>query len=120
VLLSLLLACASPEGDDPSSTTDGGLYGYEVVWAEAPATGAVEMDLLLFVGDEPELGAAVEVEPWMPAHGHGISDPPTVEELEDGAYRCSWWCPMAGEWEIRFTVDGSAGADEGAFDVTFE
>jgi plastocyanin len=50
-------------------------------------------------------GAAIDLIPWMPLHGHGISARPTAQDMGDGVYRLEGIAlPMAGLWELRLTI----------------
>jgi hypothetical protein len=88
---------------------------YEVsttlVPAQHVAGEAVSVELVIALDGAPELGATVDVEPWMPDHGHGVSDPPVTVEDGDGHYTATWTYPMSGAWELQYRVDGSAGVD---------
>ncbi|MFW6049549.1 MAG: FixH family protein [Myxococcota bacterium] len=56
-------------------------------------------------------GASLEVEPWMPGHGHGSPEPATVAELGDGAYAVEVFYNMGGYWELTVDVEHGAAAD---------
>jgi hypothetical protein len=61
----------------------------------------------------PLEGFSVEVEPWMPDHGHGTAHAPVVTHHDGGVFRVAsldLW--MAGLWEVRFTITPSAGDPE--------
>ncbi len=62
-------------------------------------------------------GLTINVTPWMPAHGHGMSSSsgPIVTALGGGIYRIDALnLPMAGLWELRFDVTGEAGFEDHA------
>lgn len=64
-------------------------------------------------------GAEIEIEPWMPAHGHGSSTKPVVTELGEGKYRAdSVTFTMPGTWELKIDVEASSVAD--SFVVTYD
>jgi YtkA-like len=66
-------------------------------------------------GGMPVDGLAIQVVPWMPAHGHGTSAMAVVEAKGDGYYLAKpVYLYMSGRWELRTTVDGNAGDDAGA------
>lgn len=45
--------------------------------------------------------------PFMPAHGHGTPQEPSVTPLGNGSYRFDdVLLPMPGLWELRTTVSG--------------
>lgn len=80
------------------------------VWTSPapPRKGTVEV-LCRFVdgGGTPAEGLALQVIPWMPAHGHGGSTAAPVMPLNDGWYLVA---PvnlyMSGRWELRTTLQG--------------
>ncbi len=56
-------------------------------------------------------GLPLDVLPWMPAHGHGTSVQPRIEDQGAGFYLCrDVFFYMAGHWELRSTL-GPGGAD---------
>ena len=90
-------------------SSEAGLY--ESTFTPEPAeprTGKNVVHMML----KDEQGATVEVEPWMPAHGHGSPETPQVMEHDAGHYHVSNIVySMPGEWRLTFDVDGSAGQD---------
>ena len=95
---------------DPLTTTTSadGLAKIEVRTAptQPPARGVVDVELVVRGGDGAPIGnLALEVVPWMPAHGHGTSVTPTVVDLGNGHY----WVRdldlyMPGEWDLRLSL----------------
>jgi hypothetical protein len=65
----------------------------------------------------PVTGAAINVQPFMPAHGHGAGKPVNVApEASPGQYRLSpvnLWMP--GVWETTILVTSPAASDEVVF-----
>jgi len=61
--------------------------------------------------------ATVSVLPYMPDHGHGSALKSTVTSVgSDGRYTVSrMYLPMAGYWEITFTVTRAAATEEARF-----
>ena len=59
----------------------------------------------------PMSGYTLSVVPWMPAHGHGASVAPTVNETSPGVYVAA---PldfyMSGSWELLTSITGPADA----------
>ncbi|HZL16577.1 MAG TPA: FixH family protein [Polyangia bacterium] len=59
----------------------------------------------------PMSGYTLSVVPWMPAHGHGASVAPTVNETSPGVYVAA---PldfyMSGNWQLLTTITGPADA----------
>lgn len=61
---------------------------------------------------EPVTGAVVTVTPFMPAHGHGSPEPPSVVDVGGGRYRAdNVVLHMPGTWQLtlRAVVGGRAG-----------
>ena len=84
---------------------------YELALTPDPdpfVAGAAALEILLLdvEAGAPVAGADVTIEPWMTAHGHGISEPPVVTELGDGLYDATWEFSMPGAWELTFSIDG--------------
>jgi hypothetical protein len=119
---SLLLGatgCATESGDDgngafpeaPLATlhSDGGL-AIEVRTSPAQPPSRGESSVELQVSDaQGKLvdGLDVDVEPWMPAMGHGASTDPVRTVEGDGRYRFDKVeLFMPGEWELRLTLSG--------------
>jgi hypothetical protein len=78
-----------------------------------PVTGNNTFDMhLMDANGEAVSGATVTVEPWMPAHGHGSSEEPKVEEKMDGMYTITDVVfTMPGHWEVRIDVSHHATDD---------
>ena len=59
----------------------------------------------------PMTGYTLSVVPWMPAHGHGASVAPTVNETSPGVYVAA---PldfyMSGTWQLLTSITGPADA----------
>ncbi|GMV15646.1 MAG: FixH family protein [Myxococcales bacterium] len=85
-----------------------------------PKTGENALAISLAGADGAAItGAALQVEPWMPAHGHGTSHEPVVSELGDGEYRAEKIdFMMPGHWELRIAV--TAGETRDGFVVSYE
>ena len=70
----------------------------------------------------PVSGAAVDVVPFMPDHGHGTSIIPVITEgAEPGHYQIdviNLWMP--GFWEVRFDIDIDTGSDLVVFPICVE
>ena len=61
----------------------------------------------------------VQVEPWMPEHGHGVNEPPVVTVASDGTFVAEWSYSMPGLWEVTIEIEGEPGVDAAvvAYDV---
>lgn len=80
---------------------------------DPPLTGAATLHVRIGRAEDgaPVTDATLEVEPFMPAMGHGVGDAPEITTLGDGRFDAAWSYPMAGEWEVRM---GFASDDLGA------
>ncbi len=120
LLAALLAGCAGAPADPVvlDATTSAGLYDLTLAFEGEVVVGPAEAELAVEdPTDGPVEGAVVRIEPYMPLHGHGVSEEPAVEELGEGRYAAGWVFPMAGTWEVTVTVEGEAGADEAVIDV---
>ena len=81
-------------------------YQISVINEEIKVASYVTMDI--YVEDDngdPYTSDKLEAELWMPIHQHG-SSPVTIDNMGDGNYQISkMYYSMAGEWEVRFTVE---------------
>lgn len=115
-------ACPSPEADPTPDTvqTAAGMYNLEL--SAKPFSSVAEADLQFGIAGPsgPVTGAQVSLEPFMPAMGHGILKPPVVTELGGGKYRAKWAFSMAGDWELRFSIQSAAGKDTAMVEVKVE
>lgn len=78
-----------------------------------PSTG--DNTLMLHVMDMEDNGVeglALDVEPWMPHHGHGSPEEPVVMEKDNGMYMVTNLVySMPGRWEVRIDVDDGEVSD---------
>lgn len=121
-----LLACTKDDGDDtggPASlVTDQGLYELLVSYTpDPPVAGDTTLTVEIHDAASGDLliGSTLTVTPWMPDHGHGISEAPAVVE-DAGVYTVTFAYSMPGTWELTFEVDGSLGADSAMLTVEVE
>ncbi|MCC6215834.1 MAG: FixH family protein [Polyangiaceae bacterium] len=111
-------ACGAPPEPDARDLSGllsqaGALRGSFTPAPDPPATGdnSLAMQLALVDG-APLVGAALALEPWMPAHGHGTPTVPVVVELGAGSYRADRiHLTMPGHWEIGIRVEWGDTAD---------
>lgn len=64
----------------------------------------------LYEGERLIDASVMEVEPWMPHHGHGSPQPATVTRVE-GAHEVEVFFNMAGHWELHVAVQSELGSD---------
>lgn len=110
ILASLWLGCA-PDPADPGATwgprtveTDAGLYTLDLELSpDPPVAGATT----LWLAARDAAGAAVSptltLTPWMPVHGHGVSEDPVCSDVDGGVEAAFSWS-MPGAWELRIEV----------------
>lgn len=103
---------AVPVAPDQVTTQDG-LYELHLDANPQPYLAGEEaaLTLLVLAKEEPVDAARVQVKPWMPDHGHGISPAPEVSAQGSGEYLAAWRFSMPGSWELTLTVDGVDGQD---------
>ena len=122
VLVALALGCSSvdPEGADGASSfpaaplttlaTEAGALDLAVRTSpsQPPARGVNRVEYTVTdASGAPVTGLAVDVEPWMPAMGHGASVKPSFEEQGQGRYVAREVdLFMPGRWELRTTLSG--------------
>jgi YtkA-like len=78
-------------------------------WPQPPhvGDGAAELAVTDAAG-APAAGMALSVLLWMPAHGHGASVQPRVEETAPGVYVAApLYLFMSGEWQLLMTLAGT-------------
>lgn len=102
-------------------TSPAGTYSATLSPA-APLKVGVLQTVRLAIRDQsgaPVRGAKVAVDGGMPQHGHGLpTRPRVVAEEADGIYVVDGLrFNMGGWWELKFAVDGPAGADRVTFNV---
>ena len=72
-------------------------------------TNDLDLDVVRVDSEEPVLGLALSMVPFMPAMGHGSAVVPHCSEAGDGHYRCDdVVLSMPGLWELRTTLAGAA------------
>jgi hypothetical protein len=93
-------------------TSVAGAWQVSVWTSPQPAVQGVN-DVIYRVTDQsgaPVDDLALQVVPWMPAHGHGTSVPTTVTGKTDGYYLIKpVYLYMSGRWELRTDMQGGAG-----------
>ncbi len=118
-----LFACHDGEDHEHEATTtpteeglltDGGLYRMILSQDPDPAVSGptvITLGLREAAQGAAVGGAAVEVVPWMPDHGHGIHGEAQVEERGEGEYEIAFSYTMPGTWELSWTVEAEPGVD---------
>jgi hypothetical protein len=107
---------------DMEQTGASGLIKGRVQNAEPVPLGWYHNDwVVLFTGpnDEPldEL-TMTEASTWMPVHGHGGGQVPTIMPLEDGKFDVDGLnITMGGPWQIIFEMEATNGDGETVSDV---
>lgn len=103
-----------------SVETDRSSYTVSLVSAlpDPPDEGVNDWVLAIEDGSGPIQGASVIVEPWMPAHGHGVSPPTYIGAAGEnpGEYVIPPFdLIMPGVWEFRINVNKNMVSDNAAF-----
>lgn len=105
-------ACSSegPAGDPQELFSDSGSLLGVFDPDGAPRVGTNHIAIDLYSGEHAVEGAIMEVEPWMPHHGHG-SPRPTVMTVDEDGYDLEVYFNMAGHWELHVSVQTELGDD---------
>ncbi len=73
-----------------------------------PLNEPFELTVELFdgvTGERSESQVFLEVDAWMPSHGHGMLRKTRVQQVEPGQYQVSGMLfHMEGEWELRIAI----------------
>ena len=100
-----------PEQALVTATSQQGSLEVEVRTAptQPPARGSQSVELVVRRADsrDPVAGLTLDVQPWMPAMGHGASVRPEVTETAPGTYvldGVNFYMP--GTWELRTKISG--------------
>ncbi len=130
-LLSLLLVgggCGEADGTEGGdenaeqmvTSEDDHFSGHFLPDPDPPITGDNVVTIHLTDDGEPVTGADIDVEPWMPGHGHGSPEHPEVIE-DNGEYVVSNIVySMPGHWELRVDVAVDDLTDEFVVDYEVE
>jgi hypothetical protein len=113
----MLVGCGGPSDEEriPSGpvTSEHGLYvadlGFE---PNPPSVGENALAVWLEAGGEPVSNATVEVETYMPAHGH-LNVAGSMTTLEPGSYRSeNVVYNMPGTWQLTLKIAAVDGSDQ--------
>jgi hypothetical protein len=116
--LMLLTACAgaTPEPTRMVLSTDAGQFRISVISEPSPIPINEPFELSIAVertDGSPAAGLTLDVDGWMPNHGHGMLRRAAVEDLGDGQYRVrGMLMHMGGLWELRVAVAWRETSDE--------
>ena len=119
LVIAACVVMAGVAGCDDGGTTQ--YFEIEYAWIGGePAVG--QNTLLVRVSDvSTDLrtsGLAVDVEPYMPLHGHGSPDTPEVTDLGNGDYRVApLTFQMPGTWEITIDVEDGGVHEQVRFEI---
>ena len=127
---SFIVACgeADDDHDHSSSNDEEALVSEDGHFAidftadpDPPTTGDNTLIIHLVDSEAGEAitGAELEVEPWMPGHGHGSPQVPSVTEEGDGEYLVeNIYYSMPGYWELHIDVTDNGTTD--TFTIAFD
>jgi len=124
VCVFLLVASACSSGDGTGTGADAGFPAAPLETlasddaaldidirtspSQPPQRGTCAIELTITnASGTPQDGLALDVVPWMPAHGHGASSTATVTAKGGGKYVVTdvdFFMP--GDWELRTTITG--------------
>ncbi|MCK6537075.1 MAG: FixH family protein [Polyangiaceae bacterium] len=117
--LAVLPACGSdpePVARDLAHVTSGkGQFSAAFTpHPDPPTTGDNALDITLRdAHGSPVEGATLQIEPWMPGHGHGSPVVPEIGELGGGSYHATQIdFIMPGYWELTVAVTAHDVRDE--------
>lgn len=99
--------------------TEKGRFSVEVVLKGKELTvGINTVEIVIHDSrDTDVLGAKIEVIPWMPGHGHGVEDKPTITEKGGGLYRIeNINFTMGGDWQLKMKIRKADREDSVVFD----
>lgn len=111
IFFAALLACASNDVPLNPEMVSTDSYMVHLTPSSAPFSMGEEVTLGMHVTQEDAgvAGLTVDVEPFMPDMGHGISTGVVITEMEmgdPGMYEATFTFSMAGYWELTLDVDG--------------
>lgn len=106
---ALAVGCGEADGTDATASgvyeADEGLMVELEFEPDPPTVGEVDLDMEVTAEGTAVEEADIEVEPWMPAHGHGSNTEAVVHHEAEGHYRVDDLSfSMAGSWELRIDV----------------
>lgn len=104
--------------DGFSVTSTNGSFTVAVTADAEPDVGDNDWVLTVTDGTNPVPAASVVVEPWMPAHGHGITPPTYIGAAGDaaGVYVVPTFnLIMPGVWEFKIDISEGMVSDTAVF-----
>jgi hypothetical protein len=100
-----------PDAPLTTLTSDDGAFTVELrTWPDQPPSRGVDAAELTVRDKHGALvdGLAIDVVPWMPDMGHGISTKPSLTAEGNGRYVAQQIAfIMPGRWELRTTLKGA-------------
>lgn len=108
--LAIVVSCGDSQSEQPTqeetlSLTVKGWTAELVPSSQALSPGAEEFTVELSDANGPVEPSTLEVEAWMPAHGHGTMKPSEIENVAAGVYEVVVTFSMPGHWELRVDAD---------------
>lgn len=112
-----LVACGTEGLQGPQ--TEGNFKIETAFEASSLTTGQNTMSITVMdQSGAPIKGATITVYPHMPAHGHGSTEEPKLEDMGEGKYKAHpITFQMPGEWEIIVKVDSNGEKGKYTFTV---
>lgn len=110
-LVLLSTACAAPPGaagapwGPRTLITDRGHFTVDLeLGPDPPVAGATALRVWTEDASGVGVSPSLTLTPWMPAHGHGVSEAPVFEPMGDGGAVARFAWSMPGAWELRLGV----------------
>ncbi|NOY92676.1 MAG: FixH family protein [Deltaproteobacteria bacterium] len=120
-LVALLASACSSNSGPPEPVTLRLADGTQGIFAPEDALGLGEnmITITLTRADAtPITGLNLQVDAFMPAHGHGLRQPPVASELGEGRYMVHIDFHMTGRWDMSVAL--GEGEDAPSFSVPLE
>jgi hypothetical protein len=117
ILTSLSLGCAPTPADTGATwgprtvETDAGVYTLDLeLTPDPPVAGGTALWLAARDAGGESVSPTLTLTPWMPVHGHGVSEEPVYTEVDGGVEAAFSWS-MPGDWELRIEVSDGQQVD---------
>lgn len=127
LLIAALPACAGSADDTAAPwgpvevETEAGTFAMTLTLApDPPVAGETTLGIALSDDGGAVEDATLTVTPWMPMHGHGVSEDPVVRGAGGGDYTADFAWSMPGEWEVTIDVDAAGVEDSVVVPVEVE
>lgn len=110
ILAVFALGCAPAAGDSAAAwgpvqvDTDAGAFSLDLdLTPDPPVAGEATLRIDAWDAQGDAVQPTLALTPWMPVHGHGVSEDPAYTDVDGGVEATFAWS-MPGEWELRIEV----------------